>query len=408
MEAEFDGVRIIPEPITTEELVVSIPNQSHRIHLNDAPYDMFAIPYGEITMKNANVKCNKDGSMAIAFYAAAEMGSGVVYDVQLLPYCPCLDWIDDRGRIDESYGQEGYEYSYIKDSQGNKKSIMIWCNHSSGTFNIEQKIEIERPYTETTSSGSILAPFSKSLLTIQSQVGTIPKRGILVVQNAFLKNYKLKTLTTMNISAQSIGVTDTVRANQIVSMQQDMNIGRLTILYNANSGFIYNRTADDATGTIQGLWSRTTKTYNNDEAIDIKISDNCDKYRLVSPNYNGQFEFSLAKNGGSIEYFNVDYTYKPYNPYIHVNPNFSGLYGRDFDDARGLICGGNFSLPIVTSAFTDFEVANKNYNAIFDREILNMDREHEIQRQEATFGAIAGAVKGGATGAAAGAMVGGP
>lgn len=51
----------------------------------------------------------------------------------------------------------------------------------------------------------------------------------------------------------------------------------------------------------------------------------------MSPNFNGQFEFSLAKNKQDITSFNVDYTYKPYAPYIHVNPIFNpdGLYGKD-------------------------------------------------------------------------------
>lgn len=58
-----------------------------------------------------------------------------------------------------------------------------------------------------------------------------------------------------------------------------------------------------------------------------KLANQCDMYRLVSPNYSGQFEFNLAKNGGYVEYFNVDYTYLPISSYIHVNPDFKGLYG---------------------------------------------------------------------------------
>ena len=48
--------------------------------------------------------------------------------------------------------------------------------------------------------------------------------------------------------------------------------------------------------------------------------------------FSGEFEFSPAKNGG-VEYFNVDYLYRPFSPYIHVTPNFGGLYGKDFNDA---------------------------------------------------------------------------
>ena len=44
-----------------------------------------------------------------------------------------------------------------------------------------------------------------------------------------------------------------------------------------------------------------------------------------------------------IDSFDIECTYKPYNPYIHISPNYKGLYGKDFDDIRGLICGGDFS-----------------------------------------------------------------
>ena len=82
---------------------------------------------------------------------------------------------------------------------------------------------------------------------------------------------------------------------------------------------------------------------------DVKVESECDMYRLCSPNYQGVFEFNAAKNNG-ISYFDVDCTYLPYNPYIHVNPNFDGLYGKDFDDTRGLICSGDFSLARITDA----------------------------------------------------------
>ena len=75
----------------------------------------------------------------------------------------------------------------------------------------------------------------------------------------------------------------------------------------------------------------------------VKVETECDMYRLCSPNYSGLFEFNIAKNGG-LSFFNIDCSYKPYQPYIHINPNFGGLYGQDFNDSRGLICGGDFSL----------------------------------------------------------------
>ena len=144
----------------------------------------------------------------------------------------------------------------------------------------------------------------------------------------------------------------------------------------------------------------------NQNAIDYKLSSNCDLWRLCSPNYNGQFEFNAAKNNG-VNAFNIDVTYRPYNPYIHVNPAFNGIYGADFDDARGLICQGDFSLPITGDAFAQYELNNKNYLNIFNREIQHMEF---TQRQESIAGvsqAIVGTVQGAAGGMLTGSMAGG-
>ena len=146
---------------------------------------------------------------------------------------------------------------------------------------------------------------------------------------------------------------------------------------------------------------------DEDSVSIIKFVNDCTSVRLCSPNYNGLFEMNLAKNGMSIESFNVDMTLRPVNPYIHINPNFKFLYGNDFNDIRGLVCGGDFSLGIVNDAWTQYEIQNKNYQAIFDRQIQNMDVNNSIARQEAAWQAVAGSVQGAAAGAAAGAMAGG-
>jgi outer membrane lipoprotein SlyB len=142
-------------------------------------------------------------------------------------------------------------------------------------------------------------------------------------------------------------------------------------------------------------------------------------YRLCSPNYNGVFEFNAAKNYG-VSSFNVDITYKPYNPYIHLNPNFKGLYGQDFNDSRGLVVGGDFSLPQATSSWESYQLNNKNFQASFDRQIENMEVNNNIQMSQAVAqaalgtvggvlggfmaGGIGGAVAGGAAAAAGGVL----
>ena len=89
----------------------------------------------------------------------------------------------------------------------------------------------------------------------------------------------------------------------------------------------------------------TIETPSEDDAVEYKLFSACKKFRLVSPNYSSAFDFNPLKNNG-VTKFNVDFTYKPYNPYIHIAPffNTSGLYGVDTNDSRGLILQGDFSV----------------------------------------------------------------
>lgn len=163
-------------------------------------------------------------------------------------------------------------------------------------------------------------------------------------------------------------------------------------------------------------FSFTLDYYLNHED-EMKVESQCNFYRLCSPNYNGLFEFNLAKNGGVSTYFEVDCTYKPFNPFIRITPQFSSLYGMNYKDGRGLICGGDYSLPYLSSAWADYENNNKNFANIFARDIQNLDVSQRQERFKEPFelgagvltagigGAVAGS-KGGAAGAIAGAVVG--
>lgn len=152
----------------------------------------------------------------------------------------------------------------------------------------------------------------------------------------------------------------------------------------------------------------STDTFDIDYIVDvpdIKQAIECDLYRLCSPNGNGQFEFNAARNGGVLK-INVDYTYRPYDPYIHLNPNFGELYGRDFNDFRGLILNGDFSIPKINDQWVDYTTQNKNYQNIFNREIQSLELQHKLQRRQDLFNATVGTVQGGATGAIAGSLAG--
>ncbi len=175
--------------------------------------------------------------------------------------------------------------------------------------------------------------------------------------------------------------------------------------------YILVKDENEDIATIVLFCDKTTKTFNINQNLDlkdsIKVDNECDMYRLCSPNWNGIFEFNVARNGGSVLGFNVDFNYKPYQPYIHINPIFNGLYGRDFNDARGLICGGDFSLAQNNDAWNNYTVNNKNYQNIFDRQIQNMDFNAGLSRLETGLSAVTGTFTGAASGATAGFMMGG-
>lgn len=170
-------------------------------------------------------------------------------------------------------------------------------------------------------------------------------------------------------------------------------------------GFILNIPKADFNFKI--YTGSTLDAYKPTSAIETKISNQCDKFRLCSPNFNGYFDFSLAKNNGDIYWFDVDCTYKPYQPYIHINPNFTGLYGRDFNDPRGLICGGDFSLSQLSDKWQTYQIQNKNFQETFDRQIQNLEVSNKYQRELDIANAIAGTVQGGVTGATSGGLIGG-
>ena len=143
------------------------------------------------------------------------------------------------------------------------------------------------------------------------------------------------------------------------------------------------------------------------EIMDYKVENECDMYRLCSPNYASAFEFNPAKNDG-VEGYTVRCTYKPYQPFINVAPKFNRLYGKDFKDNRGLILSGDFSLPIVKDAWINYQLQNKNYQLAFDRQIENLESNYSWQKKMGITNAITGTLQGGVSGIMSGALIGGP
>lgn len=301
IEIKYINYRIKLDELTDVETTVDFANYNGTGTIDSPLYDVIAMPYGDLTIfvgweVSAELDETASRSMAIMNSLATQLGTSYVLDLQVLPYCPVPDVLNDY------YDEEG-------------------------------KIAILEDVTDT------LAIYASDMEGATDAILVCPRCQDI----------------TFDIS-KSISITD---------------------------------------------------SSDVPDAFKTKYINDCTLFRLCSPNYNGLFEFNLAKNGGKVEKFNVDLTLKPFNPYIHVNPDFNFLYGYDFNDVRGLICNGDFSLGFVNDAWVQYEIQNKNYQAIFDRQIQNLDRNNAINKQEAIAQAVAGTFQGAGTGATAGFMAGG-
>lgn len=275
---------------------ITMPSEDNRLHLKDAPYDMFIIPYGERTILKNNALTepalygvmSKSQAIATAQGIASALGKSV-YDIQIVPYCPATGF----------------------------------------------KI------TKTTAAGEIFYQID-------------------------INNTDTKRYTEISLESKKVGAL---------------------IWCTASSG---------------------SKTINKSISItDKKISNETEMYRLCSGNYSSVFEFSAAKNNG-VSGFNVDFTYIPYSPYIHVAPIFGVLYGGNYQDARGLIDQGDHSISYISDTWTSFVNNNKNYLNAFNRQIDNLEVNHKYQMLESGISSVIGAAGTGATvGIATGSVAGG-
>lgn len=292
------------------------------------------------------------------------------------------DWGDEAFAV--KYNNIEYTFSYEEVTDANAFSIDIQWGTKEQTANSDYNI-IAIPYSTipfqpTQNIFGIPADWSKAFL--QAIMGAY------VADSELVDIQLLPYLPIQKAANSPVGHGVVLSPSEYTFVADTVQTGKgICLLYVSDANFSFNI-------------AHTITTYN--DAINRKVQSETQFVRLCSPNYQGAFEFNVARNGG-VSYFNVDVTLKPYNPYIHINPNFGNLYGQDFNDARGLICGGDFSIPIWSTAWQQYELNNKNYQKIFDRQIQNM----EFNQKQERIGEIAGLITGTVQGATQGAMAGG-
>lgn len=283
------------EPISGySKLKVEIPLTANRIHCMDQPFDIFCMPYSsakKIWLSNAEttyINSSAEVALTVGQSLTAATGSGAVYDVQLLPYCPIPNIVSGDG----------------------------------------------------------------------------------------LRGY--------------IGTSD---IKSVIDGQEDELVGRLWWV-----------SSSELTTTITLPEPITAQT----DPINAKVKSQTEFARLVAPNYSKYFDFSIQKNGG-LSNFLLQMSLRPFNPWIKITPYFNSntLYSTPdlAHDARGLILSGDFSLSQATDAWSTYELNNKNYMNIFDRQIQSMEFNRDVSRWEGGISGAAGTIAGIGGGVAAGGAI---
>ena len=373
---------------------ITVTMSSTRNAIQNQPYDMFAIPFSNITASDGvdDYDIYGDYAQKIAMALIKGLTNSNVYDIQLLPYCP-IPQIANDNNIDISGLTSGKDYDWINytgdylDYKTLTQSSNSWVSSAMNEYSITFNAQSDLPPASIDSWGYEYITSRTIIDETSSQSAAVSGTNFTV---------QLKTLSISVVPLESVQMTIWWKE------KKKGTVHRQIIIYPKNNSF-----------SVALDYKLTLKE-------SMKIDSQTDLYRLVSPNYQGSFDFNVAKNGGAVNGFIADCTYKPYTPYIKVSPNFSWLYGSNYGDCRGLICGGDFSIGFLQDAWENYQLNNKNYQNIFNREIQNLDVNQGIQRTQqylsgglniardtiaggvggglatgSPFGAIAGAVAGG-------------
>lgn len=112
-----------------------------------------------------------------------------------------------------------------------------------------------------------------------------------------------------------------------------------------------------------------------------KVKSMTEFCRIVSPAQGLEYTFDPMKNNG-LSQINVQCTYKPFSPNIRICPewNIGGLYENinQQNSQDGLIILEDCSLTQVTDRWAEYELNNKNYKNILNRQVQSMEFNRDV------------------------------
>lgn len=403
-------------------ITYDFPASTSRAQVRDAQYNIFAMPVmpgvlgmpvgNDDTVKiqylseNDTVELDVSSisryQLAMANAIMTKLGgdstASKAYDLQLLPYCPFEFDVRTASYptrtvidLDSSGLTQSFDYDLIEDSDQNVKGIIFFARSSNFTKDIELSLPNEAIRDE--------------VQVIENPTFTYNNgdyQGLPLFRMELPYPVADEQLTMDAVTLPS-AITDGL-VNSFISPVFTEGVKPAIYFTNSNMTGPYDPGEQVTfTGSQIEVLAHWILPYN---ALDTKVADSCDFQRLVSPNYNGMFQFKKSRMSNGVSLINVDCTYKPYSPYIKLNPNFSGLYGQDWNDSTGLICSGDFSIPMINDPFINYALQNKNYQAVFARGIENLDVNQQIARERQDVNAVIGMTTGAVGGGIAGAMKG--
>ena len=366
--------------------------------------------------------------LAIAATLASKFGAGTeagyIYDLQLLPYCP-FDFGDDALFIKtHGYGPYMNKHIIMLEELNNTDYTVINRHDIVDGQSVDVPVGVVFYPTKANFATKIGLDLNIPATTVHNEWLTIDKPvlkaqgthdGLTQYAIGFGPEfpYEVKYDSVWEVGPNSNNANSDVELSNGLTNEECAYIsayisGGLSkpIVFLTSTEFPTAPTGQEYSYTFTGDFSISVKAnwILPDRPVDKKIKNECDFYRLTSPNYNSFYEFKSTKLYDGINELRAVCTYKPYTPYIKINPNLNdSLYSiRDYNDNIGLMLSGDYSLPMMSDAMINYELQNRNYQAIFNRDLQSLDVNQRIAREQLDFQGLTGTIMGGFTGSAAG------